>query len=87
MFLSLFLLNTPIQLSKRIIDLFLIGKVKGILKSEFCIEEEKILFKMLIRVIIICQKEILEKKYPEVDLLIFNFSNLYRTYVSFWIKR
>jgi hypothetical protein len=55
MFLSLLLYYAPLPMAKRMLDLFFI-------------EEEKILFKILIRAVLICKKEILSAKELEVRL-------------------
>jgi hypothetical protein len=55
MFLSLLLYYTPIEVCQRILDLFFI-------------EQEKILFKVLIRAVLICKNEILENSELDVKL-------------------
>lgn len=80
MFVTLFLLNTPLVIGKRILDNFLIGNIfAGFLTLITKTEGEAILFRVLLRALILSKDKILNFKHGEVNLYyIFSFLYIFK---------
>lgn len=74
-FITILFYYTPLEISKRIMDIFLLSKRNCYFFHSYFVEGEQIIFDILIRAMQLCSKEILSLNDPSVKNFLDHFNN------------